>query len=121
MNPAALNAALNGDMRNAAIASLPGGIEALEAVGQIELCNSTKLPKDTNGCTREDLEKLGIKFLKSYDDIFINVKLPKDWKLIPTEHSMWNDLIDENKKVIAQVFYKAAFYDRSAHIQLVNH
>lgn len=34
----------------------------------------------------------------------------------PTEHSMWSKLIDSDGLERASVFYKAAFYDRNAHI-----
>lgn len=121
--PAALVAALSGNFENALIASKPGGIEQQEKEGQMELCSRSvsnprlsKLPKDMCGCSREDFERLGIKFLDDADDLFVNVELPEGWSLIATSQAMWNDLIDNNGSKRVQVFYKAAFYDRNATI-----
>lgn len=115
MNPAALAALLNGDIDNALVASTPGGIEAQEARGQADLCNTSRLPKDHRPECREALEAAGVVFGDSSDDLFLNVTLPEGWKLQATEHSMWSDLLDENGYKRAAVFYKAAFYDMGAH------
>ena len=99
---------------------VPGGIEAQEAQGQAELCrNSGVLPKNMmHGCTQEKLEEMGITFGEVADDIFVNVTLPKGWEIKPTDHSMWTELVDETGTKKAAIFYKAAFYDRNAHISL---
>lgn len=98
-------------------ASVPGGIEAQEAEGQSKFVMSDCLPKEMlRGTTREKLENLGIKFGADVDDIFVSCTLPKGWSKKATDHSMWSKLIDDKGKVIASIFYKAAFYDRSAHI-----
>lgn len=119
MNPAALSAALRGDLKNASIASTPGGIEAQEAKGQKDLCVSSKLPKDIRG-GREQFEEMGVKFLDDTDGIFVNVELPPKWKLEPTDHSMWNNLVDEKGNKVAEIFYKAAFYDRNAFMRKID-
>ena len=119
MNPAALAAALCGDLANAIAASTPGGIEAQEAAGQAMLVASgAQLPKDIqSGLTREQITAAtGIQFGEDADDIFVNVTLPPGWKLKATSHSMWSDLLDDQGRKRAGVFYKAAFYDRNAHI-----
>lgn len=122
MNPAALVAALSGDFHNAILAATPGGIEAQEAQGQRDLCSSgQKLPKEMpfwqKDVTRERLaEKFGIKFGADADDLFVYAELPAGWKVVPTEHSMWSDLVDAKGRKRAAIFYKAAFYDRSANI-----
>ena len=120
INPASLSALLSGDIENAIIAATPGGIEAQEKRGQNTFVNSSSLPKNMlHGCTREKLEKMGIVFGEDEDDIFISVTLPEGWKKQATEHSMWSDLIDDKGRKRAAIFYKAAFYDRNAHIWLV--
>ena len=73
MNPAALNAALNGDMENALIASTPGGIEEQEARGQQDFVANETLPIK---CPREELEKMGFVFGEMADDLFVKVKMP---------------------------------------------
>ena len=97
--------------------SNPSAIEAQELKGQKELCDSKQLPcMDGYKDLKQEYEKIGIKVLgKSKDDnLFYDVILPKGWKIVSTEHSMWSDLIDEKGKKIGNIFYKAAFYDRSA-------
>lgn len=66
--------------------------------------------------TREVYEKMGIEIVSEYDDLFYNVKLPEGWEIKATDHSMWNELLDNKGRKRAQFFYKAAFYDRDAFI-----
>lgn len=115
---AAWMAAFHGDLVNAAIAATPGGIERQEAEGQRSLTNGARLPKECAYCTREQLEQMGIRFGEDADDLFVNVELPVGWSVKPTDHSMWSDLVDAHGYKRAAIFYKAAFYDRDAHISL---
>ncbi len=115
MTPAAFRAMADGDIDNFVAAITPGGIESQEKAGQTKFVSEDVLPKD---CPKKDLEKLGFKFLKNVDDIFVNVVMPAGWKKVPTDHSMWSDLIDDKGRKRASIFYKAAFYDRSAHMRL---
>jgi hypothetical protein len=97
--------------------SASGAIEASEAAGQRELCASAVLPKQLHGSDVDPKsieENLGIKFGEDDDNLFVNVTLPSGWKVVPTEHSMWNNLVDGKGRVRAEIFYKAAFYDRDA-------
>lgn len=112
-------AAMQGDWENAQTASTPDGIEAQEAQGQQDFVKSEVLPRRCNFCTRNQLEALGIVFGKEVDDLFIEAVLPAGWKKVPTEHSMWSELLDAQGKKRASIFYKAAFYDRDAFISLV--
>lgn len=121
---AALVAMLEGDIENAIIASTPGGIEAQEARGQQDFVTSETLPckpasyHESEESMRQKLESLGIEFVEQVDDLFWYVHLPKGWTKKPTDHSMWSHLLDEKERKRASIFYKAAFYDRSAHISL---
>ncbi len=103
------------DLENLLAAATPGGIEAQEARGQTMFVASDVLPKE---CPREELEALGFKFGKDQDDIFIDVKFPEGWGKSGTDHSMWSDLLDGKDRIRGNIFYKAAFYDRSAHMNL---
>lgn len=89
-----------------------------EARGQRELVNSTVLPKKLIQCTREQFEKMGIVFGEDADDIFVYVTLPPGWNKAPDKHSMWSHLLDDKDRRRASIFYKAAFYDRSAHMSI---
>lgn len=118
-NPAAIAALAGGDVENFIVASTPGGIEAQEARGQRDLCiNSAMLPIDGGRKHRPQFEAMGIKFGEDADDIFVKVELPQGWRIAPTDHSMWSKLLDDQGRERASIFYKAAFYDRSAHVDL---
>jgi hypothetical protein len=93
-------------------------IERMEAAGQAELCMSDVLPSRGIEKVREMIESAGgsIGSLVHGDTIFVNVTLPAGWKKRSTDHSMWSELIDDKGRRRAGIFYKAAFYDRSAHI-----
>lgn len=118
MNPAALEAASRGDLTNALIASTPGGIERQEAAGQRALVQSAMLPKKITGATREQLTALGFKFGADVDELFVQCELPAGWTKRGTDHSMHSDLLDEQGRKRAGIFYKAAFYDRRADMSM---
>ena len=120
MNPAALMAALRGDIDNALIASTPGGIERQEAEGQRMLVASTTIPKKIIGATRAQLIEIGFKFGEDADDLFVHCELPKGWKKVATGHSMHSHVLDEQSRKRAGIFYKAAFYDRHADITMLS-
>lgn len=121
ISPAALAAALNGDLANALVAATPGGIERQEAEGQRKLVASTILPKEIQNATRQDLERdLGFKFGKVEDDLFVNVHMPEGWHKKSTSHAMWSDLVDPQGRRRGGIFYKAAFYDLKAHMYLTS-
>lgn len=105
-------------------------IVAQEARGQQEVVNSDQLPtKGLLGAERHLYEAMGIKILTpgpgaehtlpdaKTDTLFTMVELPKGWKKVATNHSMWNNLVDEKGRIRATFFYKAAFYDREAFIR----
>src|SRR5262249_62223077 len=52
------------------------------------------------------------------DSLFVFVTLPNGWKKVPTDHSMWSNLVDDKGRKRAAIFYKAAFYDRDAHLRM---
>ncbi len=114
VTPAALQAALSGDLENLEAATTPGGIERQEAEGQRKMVSSfTTLPAEMDH--GRSLE-LGFKIGQPVegDELFINVEAPEGWELKATEHSMWSDIVDDKGEKRGQVFYKAAFYDRRA-------
>lgn len=95
-----------------------GSIERQEADGQRELVNASVLPIDGTQKLRPILEANGgsIGEPVAGDTIFVNVVLPAGWTKVATDHSMWSNLLDGKGRKRAGIFYKAAFYDRSAHI-----
>ena len=102
-----------------AMFSGPKYIEDMEDEGQQELVNSSVLPADMQDDTRKVLEAAGVVFGAPVggDPMFLHVTLPGGWKKRPTDHSMWSKLVDQFDRERAGIFYKAAFYDRSAHMR----
>lgn len=100
------------------------GILAQEAQGQRSFVGSDTLPTDigrySDYNTKAILEAAGVKFLGVVegDDMFQYVDLPRGWKKMATDHSMWSKLVDDKGRERASIFYMAAFYDRSAHMSL---
>ncbi len=95
-----------------------GAIERTEARGQQEIVNADVLP--TDGLSPYDVWKaMGVKIglPLAGDAMFTRVTLPTGWTKRLTDHSMWTDLIDSKGRKRASIFYKASFYDRSAHIR----
>lgn len=115
MKPAAFGALAAGDFENFIVAATPGGIEAQEAAGQRQLIQSSTLPKD---CPRDVLEACGVVFGDDADNLFVNVTLPAGWTKQTTDHSMWSKLLDDKGRERGGIFYKAAFYDRNAHMHM---
>lgn len=64
--------------------------------------------------TKQQYERMGIKIVEEYDDLFYTVELPDGWEIKPTDHSMWNDVIDSKGRKRISFFYKGVFYDRDA-------
>jgi len=95
-----------------------GSIERMESQGQRSFVESETLPVKMNAKDKEVLEMAGVKFLGPVegDEVFQYVELPTGWAKKPTDHSMWSDLVDAKGRKRAGIFYKAAFYDRSANL-----
>ena len=85
-----------------------------EAQGQRDLVNSAVLPRDGI----EQAAQMGVEVGEPVDDLFVSVVLPAGWRKVATSHSMWSDLLDDQGRKRAAIFYKAAFYDRSAHMSV---
>jgi hypothetical protein len=101
----------------------PNAIRAQEAQGQNLFVKSETLPTRMNSYRiniKAILESAGVKFLGAVEDdpLFQYVELPLGWKKVPTDHSMWSNLVDDKGRVRAMIFYKAAFYDRDAHLSI---
>lgn len=108
----------------------PNAIEAQEAAGQKSLARSSQLPivgspgSPRFGELAADVEtawrKTGIDFGPVKDgELFRDAALPDGWEIKPTDHSMWSDLVDDIGRIRASIFYKAAFYDRDAFMELL--
>lgn len=106
------------DIENFFTAMVPGGIEESEKRGQMDLKLADELPIDGSKEIREKLEALGFVFGADVDDLFVACKLPEGWTKEPTDHSMWSNLLDPQGRKRGMIFYKAAFYDRKAHMQM---
>ncbi len=92
-------------------------IEEQESAGQAQLVNSTVLPIDTRG-RDADFEALGFTFGERVDELFREATLPEGWTRKGSEHAMWSHLVDEQGRERVSIFYKAAFYDRCAFMDI---
>lgn len=92
-------------------------IKGMEAAGQAELVATGGASLPVNGSGNPCFAKMGIVFGETLDGVFREATLPSGWKIVPTEHSMWSDLVDAKGRKRAGIFYKAAFYDRRAEIR----
>ncbi len=97
----------------------PGNIEKQEAEGQQMLCASSQLPtKLLHDLTEEHLVAMGLVLGEPTPDdpLFREATLPAGWSVKPTDHPMWSDIVDAKSRKRLQVFYKASFHDRRAHL-----
>lgn len=91
-----------------------------ERAGQHQLVNSDRLPSDFRG-DRAEWEALGFTFGEpdERDPVFMPATLPPGWRRQGSDHAMWSHLVDPQGRQRAALFYKAAFYDRSASMHLI--
>jgi len=99
-----------------------GYVEEQERAGQQQVVSSDVLPLEGSSAPDEryDLGELGVFVGDPVDDLFREVRLPAGWRREGSGHSMWSYIVDERGLQRVAVFYKAAFYDRRAHMVLVN-
>lgn len=93
-------------------------IERQEASGQARAVQQQALPINGTFRERHIYERLGFVFGDNRDNLFVNVTFPEGWSLKATDHSMWSDLLDDQGRKRGGMFYKAAFYDEDASINL---
>lgn len=99
-----------------------GYITGMESAGQAQLVNSDRVPTDLNGLSEEDFTALGFTFgpADPDDPMFRPASLPPGWRREGSSHAMWSYITDERGIHRVSIFYKAAFYDRRAHMGIVN-
>jgi hypothetical protein len=106
-------------MLGALLGGSPAAIIAQEKHGQKALANSTELPVKIDPAAQKVLSEWGVQLGDVLEDkLFRQAILPKGWKKVPTEHSMYTDLVDDKGRKRASIFYKAAFYDRDAFLSI---
>jgi hypothetical protein len=95
-----------------------GYIEGMEAQGQQQLMHSDRLPTESDG--DEKYTALGFAFgpPDDRDPMFRPASLPDGWRKQGSDHSMWSYIVDQHGRRRVSIFYKAAYYDRSAFMRL---
>lgn len=81
---------------------------------QTALVKALMLPKQVGGATRKQLEALGFKFGDDFDELFVKCEYPPGWQKRPADHPMHIDLVDEQGRKRAGIFFKATSHDRRA-------
>lgn len=105
------------NLDNLLAALTPSGIEAQEKAGQLAALEKQTLPIELSP-PRSTWESLGFVFHEPVDALHISVTFPAGWTKRATDHSMWTDIMDAEGRKRGAIFYKAAFYDRSASAHL---
>lgn len=87
-----------------------------ERLGQRAFLASDTIP--TRGPDDGQLVALGFELgdVVEGDPMFRYAKLPEGWTREGSDHDMWSYILDERGRSRCSVFYKAAFYDRSANM-----
>ena len=69
------------------------------------------------------LQKAGVRFTEPFDDLFINCTLPDKWSITQADDFYWFDVWDvrgvKDYTLLGKIFYKYAWYQRSAHMVLM--
>jgi len=101
-------------------AAQPESIEASERAGGQQMLKSTVIPTEMQRFTTDDLVKFGfiVGDVHEDDPIFRDVTLPPGWTRGDgdNDYGYWTYILDDKGRRRFAIFYKAAFYDRSAHI-----
>jgi hypothetical protein len=90
-----------------------------ERDGQQQLVHSDRLPAKMGD--QSAYEALGFTFgpVDESDPLFRPATIPDGWEKRATDHSMGSVIVDPLGRERITIFYKAAFYDRSAHMTLI--
>ena len=103
------------DLKNFIAAATPGGIERSEHHGQKEFLAHDALPIAT-AADWEILESWGVEKGEAIDDLFYSAKLPTGWSKVAGKVPRGSTLCDDRGLVRANIFYKAAAYDKVAEL-----
>ncbi|MEO3978824.1 hypothetical protein [Streptomyces sp. CAU 1734] len=97
-----------------------GVIEAQERLGQQQLMASSHLPATLIQCERADFEAVGFTLgtPDPKDPLFMPVTLPAGWTRQAGDTDLWSYIVDTHGRRRVSILYKAAFYDRRAHMTL---
>jgi hypothetical protein len=97
-------------------------IEEMEREGQAQLVTSDRLPTRFNSGTQAEFEALGFTFgdPDPDDPMFRPATLSQGWSRKGSDHAMWSYITDEHGHDRVSIFYKAAFYDRDAFMNLIS-
>lgn len=90
-------------------------IEYQEKHGQSQMVHGSELPANMHR-KRHIFEAMGIQFGEPVpgDPMFLQATLPPGWTKQAMDHPTGSHLLDDQGRRRASIFYKAAFYDRSA-------
>jgi hypothetical protein len=97
----------------------PDAIIDQEWRGQAQVIESSAIPTNLlGGITDDVLTDVGFELGEPFKDdpMFRPAKLPEGWSIVATDHPMWTEIVDADGLAWFQLFYKAAFYDRKAHL-----
>jgi hypothetical protein len=97
------------------------GVDVYARIKQRDLAVETKLP--TPSSNDPVWAKMGVIFgepVEGDKKFFRHATLPTGWKIVPTDHHMYSNLVDDKGRPRAQIGFKAAFYDRWTSISTIH-
>ena len=96
-------------------------VENMEKEGQQHVISNTMMARKM-WPSKEHFEQLGFIFEDiPGDDVLCYATLPDGWSMKETDNAMCTNIIDENRVIRGSLIYKAAVYDRRAHMYLKCH
>lgn len=107
------------------VASPSRYITDMENAGQQQLLASDLLPVDAGRIGEQDgwevLQQWGITRGEPTpgDELFVAATLPNGWTRQPAEDDRFSYIVDATGARRAEIFYKAAFYDRRAYLRII--
>lgn len=104
-----------------AVMGVNDAIELQEKLGQRDLCQSSAIPVSRDRIADDQLKALGFVLGERVvgDKLFQQATLPPGWKMVITDHAMWSKIVDGKGRERFAVFFKAASYDRKAHMNSI--
>lgn len=103
------------DLQNLIAAATPGGIEKSEKAGQKDFLAHDSLPIAT-AAEWKILESWGVKKGEPLNELFCAAKLPIGWSKVGGKDPRGSTLCDDRGLVRATIFYKAAYYEKTANL-----
>lgn len=96
------------------------GVDVYTRIKHRDMAQAVELP--TPGSNDPSWAKMGVIYgepVEGDEKFFRHAQIPKGWKISPTSHYMYSNLVDDKGRPRAQIGFKAASYDRWTSISTI--